>query len=317
MDSFIVFRKPNEEKINFQKLKLINEDSENQFIIHSFNNAIDWKFAIEDSEIVTSNTLKNISFSLPKSSVHTPELSKEQYLELCNQFIEELKRNTFNKLIISRVKRIEALDPLSKFKELLDKYPQAFVYLFQHENHTWIGATPERLLKIENELLQTVALAGTKKASENRDWTGKEYAEHQYVVEYIKDCLAEFNPKIEKTKTITLKNIQHLKTNISAKISQKNSIDEIVRRLHPTPAVCGLPKEKAMQYILKNEPHQRYFYSGYLGHKRKDFVDVYVNLRCAQLFKEHTLLYIGGGVTSESNSINEWNETELKATALV
>ncbi|MBV7439939.1 chorismate-binding protein [Weeksellaceae bacterium TAE3-ERU29] len=317
MSDFILYRKPNETPIILNELSFNQEKSENQFIFHSFDNKTEWRFDIKSSEIINEENLNKLNISLFNEEKPNHILSKNEYLDLCNLFISKLKNKEFNKLILSRIKKVEAFNPVQKFIDLAKKYPNAFVYLFQYKEQTWLGATPERLLKVENNLLETIALAGTKSKSENRNWTEKEYEEHQFVVDYIVNSLSDLNLKIEPTKTIQLQNIEHLQTNISAEISTEINVFNLVKKLHPTPAVCGIPKSKAMDFIIKNEPHNRNFYTGFLGFETQNHTDFFVNLRCAQLFKDYTLLYVGGGITAKSIAENEWQETELKSMALV
>lgn len=317
MSSFILFRRPKESSIRLNNLSFNQKKSDNQFIFHSFDNKTEWRFNIDSSEIIDEEKLSKIEVSLFNEEKPNYILSKNEYLDLCNSFISKLKNKEFNKLILSRVKKHEPFNPIDKFIALTKKYPNAFVYLFQYKEQTWLGATPERLLKVENNLLETIALAGTKAKPENRNWTEKEYEEHQFVVDYIVNSLSDLNLKIEPTKTIQLQNIEHLQTNISAEISTEINVFDSVKKLHPTPAVCGIPKSKAMDFIIKNEPHNRNFYTGFLGFETPNYTDFFVNLRCAQLFKDYTLLYIGGGITAKSISENEWQETELKSMALL
>jgi isochorismate synthase len=91
---------------------------------------------------------------------------------------------------------------------------------------------------------------------------------------------------------------------------------ELINALHPTPAVCGLPRERALKLIAQHETHNRNFYAGLIGKKSKQELAVFVNLRCMQVTKNDFLLYIGGGITQQSIPENEWNETENKAKTL-
>jgi isochorismate synthase len=92
---------------------------------------------------------------------------------------------------------------------------------------------------------------------------------------------------------------------------------DLIRSLHPTPAVCGLPREKALQLIEKHETHNRNLYAGLIGYKSKEELNVFVNLRCMQVTENDFLLYVGGGITDQSIPENEWNETENKAKTLM
>ena len=87
--------------------------------------------------------------------------------------------------------------------------------------------------------------------------------------------------------------------------------------MHPTPAVCGLPKEAAKFFILQNEKYDRTYYSGFLGEINDDFdTELFVNLRCAKIEKNVAQIYVGGGITKESNPEKEWLETHLKTNTI-
>ena len=164
--------------------------------------------------------------------------------------------------------------------------------------------------------MKTVALAGTKSISENREWTNKEKLEHQLVVDYIVEKLSELNPGAEGTETIQLGEIQHLQTKISAELETKTALTKICDTLHPTPAVCGIPKDKARKFILENEGYDRSFYTGYFGLISAERSEIFVNLRCARLYKNSAAVYVGGGLLAESDPEKEWEETVLKSKAL-
>ncbi len=88
--------------------------------------------------------------------------------------------------------------------------------------------------------------------------------------------------------------------------------------MHPTPAVAGYPKQKAIDFILENENYNREFYTGYFGFINKDKSSkLFVNLRCMQIEKKKLSVYVGGGITKDSNPLNEWQETEDKSKTLL
>jgi isochorismate synthase len=93
---------------------------------------------------------------------------------------------------------------------------------------------------------------------------------------------------------------------------------ELVEALHPTPAVAGQPKDEAIRYIKELEPHDREYYTGFLGPVTKDReMDLFVNLRCMKVTPEFLALYVGGGITLDSDPADEWEETRLKAESLL
>jgi isochorismate synthase len=119
--------------------------------------------------------------------------------------------------------------------------------------------------------------------------------------------------------TVKAGNVVHLKTRYNLSLDQiKGKIGKLITDLHPTPAVCGLPRNKAYELIRKVEKYDRSFYTGFLGPWGLNSESrLFVNLRCAELKKEKLLLYIGGGLTAESDPEAEWEETIRKSQTLL
>lgn len=108
----------------------------------------------------------------------------------------------------------------------------------------------------------------------------------------------------------------HLRADISGEIKSNNfSLPNLINKLHPTPATCGLPKELSKEFILKNENYNREYYTGFLGEINKNSTDLYVNLRCMKVSqqKNEVSIYIGGGITKSSIPQKEWEETVVKS----
>jgi len=107
----------------------------------------------------------------------------------------------------------------------------------------------------------------------------------------------------------------HLQTEITGTIEKTTAkTGDFIKALHPTPAVCGLPKEAAEQFILENENYHREFYTGFLGELNvKENTHLFVNLRCMKLQNQKATLYAGGGITTDSVAEKEWEETVYKS----
>ena len=107
---------------------------------------------------------------------------------------------------------------------------------------------------------KTVALAGTRLFTENDNWREKEVKEQQFVTDFIVSNIAEYVDKVEVSKPYTVKagNIEHIKTDIEAKLNSENDLEGLINKMHPTPAVCGLSKDAAKDFILKNENYNRW-----------------------------------------------------------
>ena len=112
----------------------------------------------------------------------------------------------------------------------------------------------------------------------------------------------------------------HLRTKVEGELLEKADLKSLIRALHPTPAVCGLPRNIARDFIIKNENYNRSFYTGFLGElnlKKSNTAiqtsQLYVNLRCMEINHNKALIYVGGGITKDSIPKNEWKETVSKS----
>jgi isochorismate synthase len=268
-----------------------------------------------------------------RSVAPTTQSEKEHYCQLVAKGILAIKNKDFRKLVLSRTKVV----PLPKdfnivrtYEAILGEYPKAFSYLFSiPQVGTWMGATPEILVSMtQDNMLHTVALGGTQVVTpENLNhpvWGKKELDEQAFISRYIANCLTKIGAKKfmkEGPRTIVAGNLLHLKTSFSVDLSTLHSSrlgSELLELLHPTPAVCGIPKEEAAAYITKNEGYERHFYAGFLGPIGiNNECHLYVNLRCMQLFQREAILYVGAGITKESDSEKEWVETEAKSQTLL
>ncbi len=250
------------------------------------------------------------------------EETAREYQEKLLNVIDFIKENQLSKLVISRRKLVQFNDSklsLSQtFLNLCESYKNAFVYFFIKDGKCWLGAFSELLGKFNMETSEftTMSLAGTIPMDEN--WTNKEIEEQKPVTTFIENILLKYADEVEKSETYdhVSGNIKHLRNDFSVKISE-NDLEKIIAELHPTPAVCGIPKEICSNAIEHFETHPRNFYAGYIKVETEENVQYFVNLRCAEFFKNAALIYVGGGITAESSPEKEWRETELKSEAVL
>ncbi|MGC6430521.1 MAG: chorismate-binding protein [Jejuia sp.] len=292
-----------------------------------------------DVEFSNQNTVET-------SQIESFEIDKKQkalHVKLVESGIEAIKNGDVQKVVLSRVEEYihDTIDVFEVFQQLLNSYPLALAYLWYHPKvGLWLGATPETLLKIEGRNFSIMALAGTQDYQGTLDviWNEKELKEQQFVTDFILENITSTieNIKVSDVQTVKSGNLLHLKTDIKGQLkSQETDLKPLLHSLHPTPAVCGSPKAKAMEFIFKNENYDREFYTGFLGElnfdidvkprtgsrnvenraytlKRKS-TQLYVNLRCMQIKENKALIYVGGGITSDSNAELEWEETVSKS----
>jgi len=187
------------------------------------------------------------------------------------------------------------------------------VYFFRHPKiATWIGASPEILLQKKNQTYKTIALAATKlnRPKLNTPWTRKELYEQQLVQDQIREDLDTFchrkNISVGKTSNLYAGHLVHLFTEYKFQ-TPKNPI-EILLKLHPTSATAGRPKNSVMNFLKQNEQHQRSYYCGFLGPVDENEFSLYVNLRSANILGSKVIIYVGAGITINSEPEKEWEE---------
>jgi len=254
-------------------------------------------------------------------------ISKKEYLKDIQKTVGYLRKSSLSKVIISRLisekRGNESIGNI--YWNLKKRSPKEFVYLAHiPQAGTWMGATPETLFSTDGKTVETVSLAGTQSLREDGDysWHTKEIEEQAFVSRYMLDVFYHFNIYPYTTRgpeTLESGNVAHLKTNFyfsSDKI--KGKWGDFVKELHPTPAVCGLPKDEADKYISTIEKHDRRYYCGYTGPwLTGKSVKLFVNLRCMEITRENYIIYSGGGITEKSVPEKEWEETTAKAQPLL
>jgi isochorismate synthase len=254
---------------------------------------------------------------------------KKTYMEQVEAIKSSIAKGAFQKAVLSRIRVVQGdhVDIVPRlFQSLCKKHPNAFVYLFKSDEHFWMGASPEPLLRLRDGNISTVSLAGTRPYAERHlnlnKWTAKEVLEQEYVTRYIHDVLREFRVRDYRVSSPYVKkagNLLHLRTDFTfAREKIYHRLWEFVDAMHPTPAVAGQPKEDAISFIKGLEPHDRDYYTGFMGPVNQEKgTDLFVNLRCMKITPQYISLYVGGGITLESDPEEEWNETRWKAESLL
>lgn len=274
-----------------------------------------------DQEKFDQEVITNSSLSEDKSNFVAE--TKDEYLQKLEKVIKVINENNLPKLVLSRRKifnDFNEIDLKESFKKLCKTYPNAFRYIFNYGEDAWIGAFSEVLGKFNKATheFETMSLAGTLPVSE--EWSDKEIEEQKPVSSYIRNILAKYVTlsEVEESKTHdhVSGNIKHLRTDFKAKIKPED-LDSLIQELHPTPAVCGIPKDFCKENIQQIEKFPREFYAGYIKIETEENIQFFVNLRCAKLYQDSVHLFVGGGITAQSNPEKEWLETELKSEAVL
>ncbi|WP_111709201.1 isochorismate synthase [Lutibacter citreus] len=325
---FVAFRKPNETKLTLyiqqsKELFQLKDYDQKGFVFAPFTNKeVNVIFPLEKCDIKVSNSeLNQTKEGENLFNVISSSKNESEYIDLVNTTISFLQTTEAEKVVVSRKETIEkqSFDVLKTYKKILNNYKNAFAYCWFHPLvGLWMGASPERFLNIENNEFKTISLAGTQvyKNTTNVVWKSKEKEEQQFVTNFIIDSIKNVfkEIKVQGPYTVQAGSLLHLRTDILAPVTSNNLIEKLVLKLHPTPAVCGLPKQLAKDFIVANEGYNRSYYTGFLGELNiNNSTNFYVNLRCMEVEKSQISIYIGGGITKSSIAQNEWNETVDKA----
>lgn len=317
---FVLYVKPNENKLKglFQQDDSLHTfTNQKGFVFASFDGEKQIVITKEDSESFSEIIQWEADYTIASLKISSTVEQKNAFESLVEKAVEVIKQAEFDKLVVSRkIDFSNQIDVFQSYKNLVKKYPTAFCYLFFHPKiGMWMGATPEQLIKINGNQFETVALAGTQLFSDDLNWTQKEVLEQQFVTDFIVSNIRPFVSEVEVSKPFTIQagKLAHIKTEISGNLLNTSKAVDLIIALHPTPAVCGLPKEKAKHFIIANEGYNRKFYAGYIGEWNiENKVDLFVNLRCIEIGESNSI-YVGCGITKDSVAEKEFFETENKS----
>jgi isochorismate synthase len=249
-----------------------------------------------------------------------PQTTQEAFIAGVEAIRTAIGTGTLRKAVLSRVVNVpfdaERLPEL--FAHALDAHPDAFVALVRTPEHgTWLGATPERLLVAQDDHVRVDALAGTRANSQaGLPWGDKERDEQEVVTAAVLGTFVALGLKEVRAgapETINAGPVQHLRTTVEGELHGV-PLGDVALAIHPTPAVCGAPRDVARAVIGRVEAHDRRLYTGFWGPWSADgHTALFVNLRCLQLFNDQASLLVGAGITAGSDAHAEWEETTQKA----
>lgn len=290
------------------------------------------------NDLSFTGRLENHTDWLRLQAIHRPDrpagqresdCSRQEYNRQVSAFISALKQGSLKKAVLSRTITVNGNareEAPVLFEKMVRQYPDAFVFLVSIPGTAvWTGATPEIFLHQSPSAVTAMSLAGTQPASQEPEavsWPYKDREEQQIVSDYIRHVFSSVcagQVQCSGPATYRAGNVYHLCSIFKAPVLLSGlQADRLITGLHPTPAVGGFPKEKALQLIKETENHDRRYYAGYLGpvHENGTF-SLFVNLRSMELFPDAFRLYVGGGITALSDPETEWRETEIKSQTML
>lgn len=292
------------------------------FVLAPFNIGGDNPLLMIESEDTQLMDFPEGSGESHNAVVSFEDSHRECYKKDFKAFHDSLDNGSVDKIVLSR--RLDlTMDSDINVKEVFyaacRMYPHQMIALVSTElGGKWLMATPEVLLENDGNSVnasswKTMALAGTMTTP--GPWSDKNLKEQYYVAEYIFNCLSRhsFLVKYSSPHTVSAAKLYHIRTDFAFNVNTADDALKVLDDLHPTPAVCGIPKAKAFDFILNNESINRKYYSGFSGPLCLDGeTHLFVSLRCMEIEGRKCHLYAGGGLLKESEEGTEWNETEVK-----
>lgn len=254
----------------------------------------------------------------------------ETWDQIIQDATNRVKAGELDKVVLSRVCEIrfaERVNIDSALDYLSEKYADCYRFLFEpRPYHAFYGATPELLANVDGRSLETMGLAGSIKRGTNPQEDGnfadqllndpKERIEHALVVQAVREKLSVFTDELDipdRPQIYRLSNIQHLYTPIKGHLKRNEGILPIIEALHPTPALGGAPRDRAMNFIREAEPVPRGWYAAPVGWIDSRLDGMFgVAIRSAVSEERRVWLYAGAGIVGASIPQKEWDETAIK-----
>ena len=266
------------------------------------------------------------NYEVPRVHHHYKETSddKADWNRLMHAISDGINSGEMTKVVSSREVEFTSETPYnmaSILANLVDNNPNCFIFGYEKDGRTFVGASPEILVRHRGSEILSYALAGTAPKDGPNAWTKeqlltseKNLVEHNIVLDRIVNTMKQITPDVTvgETGIMELSHLYHLRTIIIAKDSTK-SLVEWAKILHPTPALGGEPREKALALLQEYESHERGMYAAPFGFM-KDMGDgiVVVAIRSALIMDNVLYAYAGCGVVADSDADEEYAETNNK-----
>jgi len=257
-----------------------------------------------------------------------------EWSDLFQKVINYLKEGEIKKIVFSKTFNLQIENTINWnniLEKLNNRFPDCYLFLVKKNGSVFFGSSPEMFLKVSGNIAEVESVAGSAARGKQMEsdkvlekflkMSEKNNKEHTIVSDFISEILIRYsdNVKVIEEKQIRkLDNIQHLITKISAELNSGINVFELIDELFPTPAVCGVPKDKAIQIIKNLEPHDRGLYSGLVGvFDFEERCELAVAIRSA-LVKENLLTaFAGAGIIKDSDLNEEFLEIKLKSDTIL
>ncbi|HYH47534.1 MAG TPA: isochorismate synthase [Thermoanaerobaculia bacterium] len=257
------------------------------------------------------------------------ERPADEWHRLVEAIGREIARGELEKVVLARRVVVDLQrepDPALVLARLRDEAPECTRFLLRREGTSFLGATPEWLARKHGAMLETEAVAGSMSASDRQGArrlleSAKDSAEHAFVVREIVRALEPLASRLDhpaEPALHELRHVLHLRTKIVATLKDSTHLLDIVERLHPTPAVGGVPTDRALEWIRTHEPDERGWYAGPFGwFDAQGDGEMAVALRSGVVRGREAHLFVGSGIVERSAPAAEFAETRWKLAGLL
>ncbi len=267
------------------------------------------------------------SASPPRSLTET---EREAWERAVGEAVESIEHGAVEKVVLARtldVALAEAADPVRAVMNLWRENPGTHVFLYEPAaGAALVGAAPETVATVSEGRFRATAVAGSigrGRSPEEQEALAlrlleseKDREEHEIAV---RDMVSRLDPLADELSwdsephVLTLSRIQHLETRIQATLRDDEHALSALEALHPTPAVCGLPRDAALEFLRVEEPFERGWYAGPVGWFDAAGDGLFAPaLRCAVSRGSAWRLFAGAGIVRASVPAREWEETRIK-----
>jgi len=298
---------------------------------------------ISEVLLTIESLLKTYFKEINQSSDNTPESKSElfnrplsiSWIQMTKKAINKIRSGSIDKIVTSRqfsLSKEKKISTIQLSRNLIKNYPACTILSYQFSGKTIIVASPEHLVTLDYPNIKSDAIGGTihRKTDKNHSINSLAQSpladknrllkEHDFIVQAIYQGLDSLCHTLKMPLSpflMKLHNMYHLETPIQGKLMDQYDLFDVVKTLHPTPAVAGYPTQQSRQWLLENEDYQRGWYTGAFGYlennpQGKINGELSVMLRCAVINKNKMTLFAGAGLVAESDPETEWQETELK-----
>ena len=283
----------------------------------------------ERDALIHAAQVKEVKTYAKPLMVSFTEPHKEAYLKSIGQVTALIKRDEAKKVVIARSLAMQLKEQISSpqiLSHVVHEQPESYLFGLERDDLLFYGASPERLVKVEHGRAYSSCVAGSIKRGETAEEDEalgkcllndmKNRGEHQYVVEMISDTFEKNCSEVilpNGPKLLKIRDIQHLYTPVEGTLNEAATILQLVKSLHPTPALGGVPRNAALKVIRQYEPMNRGMYAAPIGWLDAEGNGEFaVAIRSAALKGKNAYLYAGGGIVADSEPQSEYEETLVK-----